>query len=110
MKLEGATELAKTSELARESKQRESANESSRIDWRKTNKQTRKQIASIIKTQSSTSESEREVDNYAELNDELIQAANMPLTKSPICYRINQIQVLQQLGNRANSRKKSSGS
>ena len=59
-----------------------------------------KQIASAIKTQSSTSESERQVesDNRAEMNDDIIQAANMPLIKSPICYSINQIEVLQQLG------------
>ena len=99
MKLDGASELVKTSELARESKQCESANESSGIEERKTKKQTIKPLASIIKTQSSTCESEREVDNYAEMNDELIQAANMAPIKTPICYSINQIEVLQQLRN-----------
>ena len=44
--------LAKIGELARKSKQRESANESRGKDERKTNKQTIKEIASIIKTQS----------------------------------------------------------
>ena len=33
------------------------------------------------------------------MNDDIIQAANMPLIKSPVCYSINQIEVLQQLGN-----------
>ena len=55
MKLEGASELAKTSGLARGSKQRESANDSGGIDERKTKKQSIKHIASVIKTQSSTS-------------------------------------------------------
>ena len=33
------------------------------------------------------------------MNDDIIQAANIPPIKSPICYSINQIEVLQQLGN-----------
>ena len=79
------------------SKLHESANESSGSEQRKTNKQTIKQLASIVKSPSQTSEHAQEVD--IAIYNELIDAANQPPMKNLICYSVNQIDVLQQSGN-----------
>ena len=92
----GACELAKASDVTSASEQHESVNESSCLEQRKTNKQSIQQIASIVKAQSQTSESEQDAD--IAMNRELIDAANQSTIKSPICYSVNQIEVLQQLG------------
>ena len=60
--VKGTRELAKASDVTSANEQHESANESSGVEQRKTNKQTIKQIASIVKAQPLTSESEQEAD------------------------------------------------
>ena len=62
----------------------------------KVNKSPIKQIAAIIQTLSI-----REAESNAKENmsDEILQMANQPPIKTPICYSINQIEVLQKLGN-----------
>ena len=80
------------------SEQHDSKNESSGLEQGKTNNQiTIKQIASIVKAQSQTSETEQDAD--IAMNRELIDPANQPPMKLPICYSINQMELLQQLGN-----------
>ena len=77
--MKGTRELAKASDAECAGEQRDLANVSSGLDQRKTNKQT---IASMVKPQSQTRESEREVDNNTAMNNEMIDATNQPLTKS----------------------------
>ena len=59
------------------------------------NKQTLNEIATIIKT-SQSSEAEEASETMTE---EFRHAANQPPLKVPMCYSVNQIEVLQTLGN-----------
>ena len=67
-------------------------------DAAKSNKQTLKQIAAMIKSES-TSESTEESENSTEKSDTIIEVANNQRLKTPICYSVNQVEVLQTLGN-----------
>ena len=57
------------------------------------NKQTLNEIATIIKT---TQSSEAEQTNET-MTEEFRQAANQPPLKVPMCYSVNQVEVLQTL-------------
>ena len=64
-------------------------------DAENVNKQTLNEIATIIKTtQSSEAEQANEI-----MTDEFRHAANQPPLKIPMCYSVNQFEVLQTLGN-----------
>ena len=64
-------------------------------DAENVNKQTLNEIATIIKTtQSSEAEQANEI-----MTEELRHAANQPPLKIPMCYSVDQIEVLQTLGN-----------
>ena len=64
-------------------------------DAENVNKQTINEIATIIKTtQSSEAEQANEI-----ITEEFCHAANQPPLKIPMCYSVNQIEVLQTLGN-----------
>ena len=74
------------------------------------NKQTIKQIAATITSAqesnySANSSDSEQINNKAnssdsdQMSDELIQEANKPPIKTPQCYSVNQIEVLQSLGN-----------
>ena len=82
-------ELAQASDAASSSEQRKGANESSGLDQRKTNKQTIKQIALVVKAQSQTRATVREVDNNTARNNELIEAANQPPMKNLLLNKSN---------------------
>ena len=61
------------------------------------NKQIIKEIATIVNTAQSS-----ETDDLSEnntMNEEFNYSANQPPIKTPICYSVNQIEVLQTLGN-----------
>ena len=64
----------------------------------KANKQPFKQIGAIIQT-SQLSESTSDAHESAKMSDELMRRADQLPTKLPVCYSINQIEVLQILGN-----------
>ena len=64
----------------------------------KANKQPLKQIAAVIQT-SQLSQSTSDAQESAKMSDELMRMADQPPIKTPICYSINQIEVLQTLGN-----------
>ena len=61
------------------------------------NKQTIKEVATIRPAVSSNSM--QESDSHVEICNEIIQAANQPPRKVPICYSVNQIELLQTPGN-----------
>ena len=64
-------------------------------DAENVNKQTLNEIATIIKTtQSSEAEQANEI-----MTEEFRHAANQPPLKIPMCYSVNQIEVLQTLNN-----------
>ena len=64
----------------------------------KANKQPLKQIAANIQT-SQLSESTSAAHESAKMSNELMRLADQPPIKKPICYSVNQIEVLQTLGN-----------
>ena len=85
-KLEGANKLS------------ESENMADTEDAAKSNIPTLKQLAAVTKSEI-TSGSRQENENSTKVSDTAIEAANKPPIKTPICYSVNQIEVLQTIGN-----------
>ena len=71
---------------------------SSENEAAKANKQPLKQIAAIIQT-SILSESTSDAQESAKMSDELMRMADQPPIKTPVCNSVNQVEVLQTLGN-----------
>ena len=63
----------------------------------KANKQPLKQVAAIIET-SQLSQSNSDAYDSENMSEELMRMADQPLIKTPVCYPVNQIEVLQTLG------------
>ena len=61
------------------------------------NKQTLEEIVTIVSTVQSSETDELSENNT--MSEELNYAANQPPIKTPICYSVNQIEVIQTLGN-----------
>ena len=61
------------------------------------NKQTVQEIATIVNTVQSSETDELSENNT--MSEKFNHAANQPPIKTPICYSVNQIEVLQTLGN-----------
>ena len=57
-----------------------------------------KQIAAIIQATAISETSSDEIDND-KISEELLRMADKPPLKTPVCYSVNQIEVLQTLGN-----------
>ena len=83
--------------MASGSELQESAKARREVESANINKQTIKEVATIRPAVSGNSM--QESDSHVEICNEIIQAANQPPRKVPICYSVNQIEVLQTPGN-----------
>ena len=86
------------SKLASENEMQESVKESNEAESTNVNKRTLKEVVATIRPAVS-SDSVQETNDNDKMSEHIIEFANQPPLKAPICYSINQIEVIQILGN-----------